>query len=78
MKKQEQKFKEGDVIKNARNNFQRIIRRVAYMEKDGMLEARYFYSDEKLDNSLRPTGYFNDEIAGDCSQINMLHWQRGQ
>jgi hypothetical protein len=76
VKKQEAKFKEDDVVKNARNNFQRIIRRIAYVEKDGIFEVKYFYSEEKLDDSLRPTGRFNDEIDGNCSETTMLNWQK--
>ena len=77
MKKQDQKFQVNNVIKNARNNFQRVIREVAYVEKDGMLEARYSYSDEELDTSLKPTGEFKKEITGECSQNHLVNWQRG-
>ncbi len=78
MRTQKAKFKEGEIIKNLHNNFQRIIRRIAYVEKNGMLEVRYFYSGEKLDDSLKPTGRFSDEIAGNCSQTTMLNWQKKQ
>lgn len=45
MKKEKQKLQVGDVVKNGRNNFQRLIREVGYVEKDGNLEVRYSYSN---------------------------------
>jgi hypothetical protein len=77
MNKQEPKFQVGDVVKNARNGFQRIIRNVTYIEKDGEPEVRYLYSEEELVGSFKPTGRFKDEIAGECSQTQLLNWQRG-
>ncbi|MDR3548685.1 MAG: hypothetical protein P4M11_10555 [Candidatus Pacebacteria bacterium] len=75
MKKEKQKLQVGDVVKNGRNNFQRLIREVGYVEKDGNLEVRYSYSDEELNAQLMPTGKFKDEITGECSQKHLLNWQ---
>jgi len=74
MKRENQKLQVGDVIKNSRNNFQRIIRKVGYVEHNGELEVRYFYSDEELNKALEPTGKFKDEITGECSQKHLLNW----
>jgi hypothetical protein len=76
MKKEKQKLQVGDVVKNGRNNFQRKIRKVGYMERNGELEVRYFYSGEELNKLLQPTGKFLDEITGECSQKHLLNWQR--
>lgn len=77
MKRQKQKFQIGDIIKNPRNNFQRIIRRVGYLERGAILKVMYSYSDEEL-NDLKPTGHFMDSVTGECSQDHLLNWQRGR
>lgn len=76
MKREAQKLQVGDVVKNGRNNFQRLIREVGYVEKDDNLEVRYSYSDEELNAQLIPTGNFKEEITGECSQKHLLNWQR--
>jgi hypothetical protein len=78
MKKQIPKFKEGDVVRNPKNNFKRIIRKVAYVENDETSEVRYFYSEDKVDASFNRTGHFHKEITGHCSQNTLLDWQRGK
>lgn len=78
IKMQKAKFKPGDIVINKRNEFQRLIRKVEYIERSGTLKVMYSYSVQELDDKLHPTANFMTEINGYCSQDHLLTWERGE
>jgi hypothetical protein len=78
IKRQKPAFKEGDVVVNARNNFKRMIQGIRYEERSGVMKVIYTYFDEELDGNLRPTGTFNTQQPGSCSQEHLMSWRQGR
>jgi hypothetical protein len=78
MRRQKPNFKEGDIVKNSRNNFRRLIHSVGYEERTGIMKVMYHYFDEELDTLSMPTGNFNQSHFGYCSQDQLMNWRRGR
>lgn len=78
MKTEKAKFNVGDIVINEGNGWKRQIQQVIQENVNGNLKISYIYYNEELNLIYEPTGKFNPDSVGRCSQQSLLSWQQGR
>lgn len=70
------KYHVGEIVENRRNKFRRKIVSVDHIDQKG--QFHYTYNHEELDEEYNPTGNFDKNKIGHCTENHLKSWKKGK